>query len=75
LPRGRHLVTLQDAGTYIAKLPKAEHEAGGVAGSDGSPDPGRDVGRSDDVRADRDHAGAEPCLIRIAKSTIGDGGN
>jgi hypothetical protein len=27
LPRGRHLVTLQDAGTYIMKLPKAEHEA------------------------------------------------
>jgi hypothetical protein len=27
LPRGRELVTLQDAGTYITKLPKAEHEA------------------------------------------------
>ena len=27
LPRGRSLVTLQDAGTYITKLPKAEHEA------------------------------------------------
>jgi hypothetical protein len=27
LPRGRRLVTLQDAGTYISKLPKAEHEA------------------------------------------------
>jgi hypothetical protein len=27
LPRGRHLVTLEDAGTYITKLPKAEHEA------------------------------------------------
>jgi hypothetical protein len=26
LPRGR-LVTLEDAGTYITKLPKAEHEA------------------------------------------------
>ncbi len=26
LPRGQ-LVTLQDAGTYITKLPKAEHEA------------------------------------------------
>jgi hypothetical protein len=26
LPRGRHLVTLEDAGTYITK-PKAEHEA------------------------------------------------
>jgi len=27
LPRGRHLITLGDAGTYITKLPKAEHEA------------------------------------------------
>jgi hypothetical protein len=25
LPRGRELVTLEDAGTYITKLPKAEH--------------------------------------------------
>jgi hypothetical protein len=27
LPRGRQLVTLQDAATYITKLPKAEPEA------------------------------------------------
>jgi hypothetical protein len=27
LPRGRQLVTLEDAGSYITKLPKAEHEA------------------------------------------------
>jgi hypothetical protein len=27
LPRGRARVTLEDAGTYITKLPKAEHEA------------------------------------------------
>jgi hypothetical protein len=27
LPRGRQFVTLQDAGNYITKLPKAEHEA------------------------------------------------
>jgi hypothetical protein len=27
LPRGRQLVTLQDAGNHIAKLPKAEHES------------------------------------------------
>ena len=26
LPKGRQLVTLKDAGTYITKLPKAEHE-------------------------------------------------
>jgi hypothetical protein len=27
LPRGRQLVTLEDAGRYITKLPKAGHEA------------------------------------------------
>jgi hypothetical protein len=27
LPRGRQFVTLEDAGRYITKLPKAEHEA------------------------------------------------
>jgi hypothetical protein len=27
LPRGRHLVTLEDAGRYITKLAKVEHEA------------------------------------------------
>jgi hypothetical protein len=27
LPRGHQLVTLEDAGRYITKLPKAEHEA------------------------------------------------
>ena len=27
LPRGRQLVTLEDAGTFITKLPTAEHEA------------------------------------------------
>jgi len=27
LPRGRQLVSLEDAGNYITKLPKAEHTA------------------------------------------------
>jgi hypothetical protein len=27
LPDGRKLVTLEDAGNYITKLPKAEHSA------------------------------------------------
>ena len=27
LPRGRYLVTLEDAGNYITGLPEAEHEA------------------------------------------------
>jgi hypothetical protein len=26
LPRGRNLFTLQDAGNYITRFPKAEHE-------------------------------------------------
>jgi hypothetical protein len=27
LPRGRQLVTMEDAGNFITKLPKAEHAA------------------------------------------------
>ena len=27
IPRGREFVTLKDAGNYITKLPKAEHQA------------------------------------------------
>jgi len=27
LPKGKRLVTLRDAATYIMKLPKAEHDA------------------------------------------------
>jgi hypothetical protein len=27
VPKGKPLLTLRDAGTYITKLPKAEHEA------------------------------------------------
>jgi hypothetical protein len=32
LPRGRQLVTLEDAGKFITRLPKAEHEAPEMAG-------------------------------------------
>jgi hypothetical protein len=46
VPRGRQLVTLQDAGTYITKLPKSEHEAAEWQARDGSLDPGRDGGRT-----------------------------
>ncbi len=58
LPRGRQLVTLQDAGTYITKLPKAEHEAAEwqaamealiLVATSGA----------HDVCADRHHAGVE----------------
>jgi hypothetical protein len=37
VPRGREFVTLEDAETYITKLPKAEHEAPDWAGGDGRP--------------------------------------
>jgi len=57
LPRGRQLVTLEDAGTYITKLPKAEHEAKEWQGGNGSLDPGRDAWRPDDVCAHWRHAG------------------
>jgi hypothetical protein len=60
LPRGRQLVTFEDAGKYITKLPKAEHEAAEWQAAMDSLDPGRDVGRADDVRADRRHEGIEP---------------
>jgi hypothetical protein len=60
LPRGRQLVTLEDAGTYITRLPKAEHEAQEWQAAMEDLDPGRDVGRTDDARADRRHEGLEP---------------
>jgi len=56
LPRGRQLVTLEDAGNYITKLPKAEHEAQEWQAAMEAFDPGRDVRRPDDVRADWRHA-------------------
>jgi hypothetical protein len=37
LPRGRQLVTLEDAGNCITKLPKAEHTAPEWKASDGGP--------------------------------------
>jgi hypothetical protein len=52
LPRGRLLVTLEDAGNYITKLRKTER-------GDGSLDPDGDVGRPYDVRTDRHYEGIE----------------
>ena len=50
LPRGRHLVTLEDAGTYITKLPKAEHIAPEwQAAMEEALNPGGDAGRPDHV--------------------------
>jgi hypothetical protein len=60
LPRGRELVTLEDARTYITKLPRGRARGAGMAGGDAGLDPGRDIGRTDNAGADRDHAGAEP---------------
>src|SRR5437660_417981 len=56
LPRGRQLATLQDAGNYITKLPKAEHEVPEWQAAMEAPDPGHNSGRPDDVRAGRRHA-------------------
>jgi hypothetical protein len=52
VPRGRQLVTLQDAGKYITR-------GAGVAGCDGGLNPGRGIRWADDVCADRHHAGAK----------------
>jgi len=67
LPRGRRqLVTLQDAGTYITKLPKAEHEAQEWQAAVEGVDPGGVGGRADDVCAHRHHVGLEPtCGTRV----------
>ena len=60
LPRGRHLVTLEDAGDYITKLPKAEHEAAGWQAAMEALVLVATVGRAIDVCAHWRHAGAEP---------------
>jgi hypothetical protein len=58
MPNGRKLVTLQDAGDYITKLPKAEHSAPEWQDADGSPAARRNARRTDDAGADRPYAGA-----------------
>jgi hypothetical protein len=60
LLRGRRLVTLEDAGNYITKLPKAEHEAAEWQAAMEALILVATSGGPDDVRADRDHAGIEP---------------
>jgi hypothetical protein len=59
LPRGRQLVTLQDAGNHITKLPKVEHEAPEWAGSHGMPDLGRRKEWADNDGAHWRNASAE----------------
>jgi hypothetical protein len=41
LPKGKPLVTLRDAATYITKLPKAEHDAEEWQAADGNASAGR----------------------------------
>jgi hypothetical protein len=48
VPEGRQLVTLKDAGTYITKLPKAEHEAPEWQVAMEPLNPGRNARRPDD---------------------------
>ncbi len=60
LPRGRQLVTLEDAGQYITKLPKAEHEAAAWQAAMEALILVATFGRADDVRAHRHHEGLEP---------------
>jgi hypothetical protein len=67
-------VTLKDAGNYITKLPKAEHEAPEWAGGDAGLDTGRHVGRADDACADRDNAGVAPREARTGASATTQAG-
>jgi hypothetical protein len=60
LPRGRQLVTLQDAGDYITKLPKAEHEAPEWQAAMEALILVATLGGPTMFRADRRHESAEP---------------
>jgi len=60
LPRGRRLVTLEDAGNYITRLPKAEYEAQEWQAAMEALILVATSGRADDVCAHRRHAGLEP---------------
>ena len=57
---GRKLVTLRDAGEYIAALPKKDHDAPEWQARHGSIDAGCRARWPDDVRPDRHHEGLEP---------------
>ena len=60
LPRGRQLITLEDAGNYITKLTKAEHEASEWQAAMEALILVANIGRANDVRPDRRHARLEP---------------
>jgi hypothetical protein len=59
LPRGRQLVTLEDAGRCITKLPKVEHEAPEWQDAMQALILVGDDWRPNDVRADRRHESAQ----------------
>jgi hypothetical protein len=66
LPRGRQLVTLQDAGTYITNLPKAEHTAAEWQAAMEALILVATLGGPTMFRADRRHAGTKPsCRARV----------
>ena len=71
LPRGRQLVTLQDAGEVHHAPSESQTLDCGVAGS---PDPGRDAWRPNNVCADRCHASVEPAFRRIIRAGRGQVG-
>ncbi len=64
-PVGRVLRNLRDAGDYITMLLKGRPLSRGMAGRDGSTYPGGRLGWPNDVRADRNHAGAESNRERV----------
>jgi hypothetical protein len=55
LPDGRELRTLRDAGNFIAKLPKAEHDAPEWESGHPSLDAGRRTPRGYDAASHRHH--------------------
>jgi hypothetical protein len=71
LPRGRKLVALEDAGKYITKLPKSEHEAREWQAAMQALILVATSGRPDDACADRRHESLEPprrtCVRRVAQ--------
>jgi hypothetical protein len=59
LPRGRQLISLEDAGDYITKIPKAEHEAPEWHAAMEAFPGGRED-RPNNDGSHRRHAGADP---------------
>jgi hypothetical protein len=75
VPRGRQLVTLQDAGTYITTLPKSEHTAPEWQAAMEALILVATLGGAGDVREDRLDAGFKPPRRARARIAIGDAGS